>query len=334
MNQFSRIFDGEPQAVVAWAARPCFALLAKVWTKKTKTWAGRPCHIFPMLAVTIFASMSAVARAQSQQPMMPSAGNENIKPAALDNVGIDQKLNAQIPADLVFNDETGKPVHLGDYYGKRPFVLALVYFKCPMLCTVVLNDLVRSLNAMNAMSVGKQFDVLTVSFDPTETADLAAAKKKQYIKAYGRDGAAEGWHFLTGSEASIKKLTDTVGFRYSWDPQYKQYIHASGLTILTPNGRVSRYFYGIDYDPMDLRLALDDAAGDKIGSVTEQVLLYCFHYDATTGKYGAAVDRLIKISAGATVLAIGTFLAVMFHRDPNRSRNAVSIPSPGNPGEG
>ena len=268
-----------------------------------------------------------VVRGQGYQPMMPAAGDANVKPPALDNVGIDQKLNAQVPADLVFHDETGKEVKLGQYFGKRPMILALVYFKCPQLCTVVLNDLVRTMNAMNAQSIGKQFDVLTVSFDPDETPALAADKKKQYLRAYGRDGAAEGWHFLTGSAASIKTLTDTVGFRYSWDPIYKQYIHASGLTILTPTGRVSKYLYGIDYDPLDVRLDLDVAAGDKIGSLTEQVVLYCFHDDGT-GKHHLAVDRLIKTSAGLTVLGLGAFLTVMFRRerkiDPNATRGLAA----------
>lgn len=265
---------------------------------------------------TAFALSPLTVCGQAYQPMMPDAGTANIKPAVLDNVGIDQKLNAQVPPDLVFHDETGKDVKLGDYFGKRPMILALVYFKCPQLCTVVLNDLVRTMNAMNAQSIGKQFDVLTVSFDPNETPELAAAKKKQYLKAYGREGAAEGWHFLTGSQDSIKKLTDAVGFRYQWDPQYQQYIHASGLTILTPSGRVSKYLYGIDYDPLDVRLVLDEAAGDKIGSLSEQIVLYCFHDDGT-GKHSLAVGRLIRLSGALTVLVLGAFLTVMFRRDRN-----------------
>ncbi|MBV8780995.1 MAG: SCO family protein, partial [Phycisphaerae bacterium] len=261
----------------------------------------RRSSILAPFAAAALALLPVMARAQAYQPMMPAAGPDNAKPAALENIGIDQKLNAQVPADLVFHDETGKDVKLGDYYGKRPFILVLVYFDCPQLCTVVLNDLLRSLNAMQAMSIGHQFDVLTVSFDPHETSALAAEKKKSYLRSYGRDGAAAGWHFLTGSQESITKLADTVGFRYTWDPQYKQFIHASGLMILTPNGRVSRYFYGIDYDPMDLRLALDEAAGDKIGSAVEQVLLYCFHYDPKTGKYAGRVDLAIKASGALTV---------------------------------
>jgi protein SCO1/2 len=243
-------------------------------------------------------------------------------PSVLKDVGIDQKLDVQVPADLMFHDEDGRDVRLGDYFGKRPIVLALVYYKCPMLCTMVLNDLTKSMNSMK-MNCGEQFDVLTVSFDPNETPTLAAEKKRQYIRAYRRPHAEEGWHFLTGSQASIESLTRTVGFRYAWDPKYQQYAHASGLILLTPEGKTSRYFYGIDYAPSDLELSLAEASHGKVTSVGDQILLFCFHYDPTTGRYSLMVSRLIAAGGVLTVLSLGSYMLLMFHRD--RARHGTLV---------
>ena len=237
-------------------------------------------------------------------------------PSILNNVGIDQKLNAQVAPDLVFRDENGKTVHLGDYYGKRPMILVLVYFKCPMLCTMVLNDLNKVLGVMN-MNVGEQFDILTVSFDPTETPEMAAKKKAAYVVTYARPHAAEGWHFLTGDQDSIKALTSTVGFRYAWDPKFQQFAHASGIMVLTPDGKISRYFFGVEYSAEDLRLSLDEAAGGKISSPVEQVLLFCFRYDPSTGKYSLMVVRMLQMGAILTVGAMGTFWFFMYRRGKN-----------------
>jgi len=221
----------------------------------------------------------------------------------------------------------GQPVRLGELVGQRPIILTLVYYKCPMLCTLVLNDLVRTLRPME-MSIGKDFDVLTVSFDPTETAELSNAKKKQYLREYGRDGAEANWHFLTGDQASIQKLTQAVGFHYTWDEKAQQYAHASGIIILTPQGKIARYFFGIQYAPQDVRLSLVEASGNKVGSVTDQILLYCFHYDPTTGKYGFIVTRALHIGGVLTVLALGVLLLLLFRHERHAAmpREAADLP--------
>jgi protein SCO1/2 len=233
------------------------------------------------------------------------------QPTILNDVGIDQKLNAQVPGDLTFKDENGATVQLSQYYGKRPIILTLVYYKCPMLCTMVLNDLNRVIGAMQ-MNVGEQFDIVTVSFDPTETPELATKKKHQYVHSYGRPHAEEGWHFLTGDQENIAKLTQTVGFRYAWDDKWKQYAHASGIMLLTPDGKVSKYFYGVEYSARDLRLAVAEAGQGKISTPTETILLYCFHYDPATGKYSLMVTRMVQVGAILTMGAIGAFWFAMY----------------------
>lgn len=244
---------------------------------------------------------------------IPAALAQPPKPAFLDGVGLDQNLGKQIPLDLVFKDETGKSVKLGEYFdGKKPVILTLVYYDCPMLCTLVLNDLTRGMNALDTLSAGTDFQVITVSFDPKETPALAAEKKETYLQSYHRPRAAEGWHFLTGDEASIHQLTEAVGFHYKWDPKFNQYMHPSGITILTPTGTISRYFFGIDYDMKDLKLSLEEASGNKIGKLTDQILLYCFHYDPATGKYSLIVTRLLKVGGLLTLAALGAFWFVMF----------------------
>jgi protein SCO1/2 len=240
-----------------------------------------------------------------------SAGNQ---PAVLREIGIDQRPDRQVPLDLVFRDETGKSVRLGDYFGEKPVLLSLVYYECPMLCTLVLNGLLRSLRAL-AFDVGKQFNVVTVSVDPGETPSLAAAKKAEYIQKYSREGAEKGWHFLTGEEDSIQALADAVGFRYVYQPDRDEYAHASGIMILTPQGKLARYFYGIEYSTRDVRLALVEASANKIGSPVDQLLLYCYHYDPVTGKYGLLIMNTIRLAGLATVLALGVFMFVMFRRD-------------------
>jgi len=238
---------------------------------------------------------------------------QTTNPSILNDVGIDQKLDAQVPPDLMFKDENGATVQLGQYFGKKPIILTLVYYKCPMLCTMVLNDLNRVMGAM-PMNLGEQFDIITVSFDPTETAELAARKKKGYVHSYGKPHAEEGWHFLTGDEDSIKKLTQTVGFRYAWDDKFKQYAHASGIMVLTPEGKVSKYFYGVEYSAQDLRLALTEAGHGNVGSLSDVTLLYCFHYDPATGKYSLVITRVIQLGGVLTMGALGAFWLVMFRQ--------------------
>jgi len=235
----------------------------------------------------------------------------NMRPPGLKNVGIEQHLNEQIPPSLAFRDETGKEVHLADYFGRKPMILNLVYYQCPMLCGEVLSGLESALRVLK-FDVGKEFDVLTVSFDPTETPEMAAAKKAEFLKRYGRAGAVAGWHFLTGSQSSIDALTKAAGFQYQYDSQSHQFAHATAIMVLTPQGRIAQYYYGVEFAPKDLRLGLVQASQGKIGNLVDEVLLYCYHYDPDTGKYGAIVSRILKLAAGATIFILGTFLIVMF----------------------
>jgi protein SCO1 len=248
------------------------------------------------------------------------------QPPILKDIGIDQKLNAQVPADLIFRDETGREIKLGDYFAQshRPIVLTLVYYECPMLCSMVLNEVVRTMNGLSTLSAGKDYDVLTISFDPRETTELAAAKRKGYLREYKRASGEQGWHFLTGSDDSIRRLTEAVGFRYAWDPKFNQYVHASGFVILTPQGKVSRYFYGLDYSVKDVRLSLVEASNNQIGSPVEQVMLYCFHYDPSTGKYSLAILNLLKAAAALTVLGLGSYVLISFRRDRRAASAAES----------
>lgn len=228
-------------------------------------------------------------------------------PKILQGVGFDQRLNEQVPLDVTFSDETGKRVKLGDYFGKKPVILVLAYYQCPRLCNLVLNGLVQGMLEM-PFSAGDEFEVVTVSFDPRETWELAASKKEAYVQRYGRRGAAAGWHFLTGDQANIDRLTQAVGFRYRYDDAQQQFVHASGITLLTPAGRISRYFYDVRYAGRDLRLGLVEASQNKIGSPVDQILLYCFHYDPTLGKYSASVMTFVRVGGVLTMLAIGAFV--------------------------
>lgn len=235
-------------------------------------------------------------------------------PAMVRGVGIDQNLNAQIPLELTFKDDTGQTVRLGQYFRQKPVVLALVYYECPMLCDMVLNGLTHSMEQIS-LNLGKDYEVVTVSFNPRETWQLAASKKANYVEKYQRQGAAEGWHFLTGKEENIKALADAAGFHYKYDPITKQFAHASGIMVLTPDGRIARYFYGIEYKPRDFRLGLVEASQRKIGSPVDAVLLYCFHYDPMTGKYGLVIMNVTRAIGSATVLGLGTLIFVMVRRD-------------------
>jgi protein SCO1 len=263
--------------------------------------------ILGVVALTLALAVSAWGQAMSQGILSPPA---NLRPPGLKDVGIEQNLNEQIPRDLIFRDETGKSVRLGDYFGKRPMILNLVYYQCPMLCGEVLSGLTSALRVLK-FDVGSQFDVLTVSFDPHETPEMASAKKAEYLKRLGRPGAAQGWHFLTGPQESITALTKAAGFQYQYDPKSGQFAHATAIMILTPAGRISQYYYGVEYAPKDLRLGLIQASDEKIGNLVDQVLLYCYHYDPATGKYGAVITRILRLAAIATMLGIGLLIAVI-----------------------
>lgn len=242
----------------------------------------------------------------------------NVRPPGLKDVGIAQHMGEQIPADLQFLDESGKAVRLGDYFGKKPIILTLVYYRCPMLCGEVLSGLETSLRVLK-FDIGNQFDVITVSFDPKDTPAAAADKKADILKRYGRAGAADGWHFLTGQANSIDALTKAAGFQYEYDPKSDQFAHATAIMILTPEGKIAQYYYGVEYAPKDLRLGLIQAADKKIGSPIDEVLLYCYHYDPKAGKYSAIISRVLQISGLATVLVLGAFFAVMVKMGPSRT---------------
>ena len=241
-------------------------------------------------------------------------------PPALARIGIDQKLDAQLPLDLQFRDESGKTVRLGQYFGEKPVVLSLVYYECPMLCTLVLNGMVRTFRTLE-FEVGKEYDVVTVSIDPKETPELAKAKKEQYVESYRRAGAKTGWHFLTGSESSIRQLADTVGFHYTYDEKTGQFGHASAIMVVTPTGRLAKYFYGVEFPPRDLRLGLVEASANKIGSPVDQILLYCLHYDPMTGKYGIVIKNVLRLTGLATVALLGTFIGLMLFKERARKRS-------------
>jgi protein SCO1/2 len=243
------------------------------------------------------------------------------RPKILRDVGIDQNLNQQIPLNLTFRDETGKTVQLSQYFGKKPVVLSLVYFSCPMLCTMVEDGLLQSLKHIS-FNVGDQYEVLTVSFDPHDTPEMASAKKDVYVGLYGRKRAAQGWHFLTGDEASIKALTKAVGFRYAYDPVSGQYAHATAIMVLTPQGKLARYFYGIQYPPGGLRLSLVEASKEKIGSPVDAILLFCCAYNPATGKYGLLVSRLLMIAGGLTVVTVGTLVFMLSRSHKHKHAHA------------
>jgi len=271
----------------------------------------------------ILLTATALGQGMSKGIMSPPS---NVRPPHLQNVGIEQHLDAQVPADLAFTDDSGRPVKLGDYFGHKPLILNLVYYNCTMLCGEALSGLTGAMK-MVKFNVGDEFDVVTVSFDPRETPAVAAAKKQDYLKRYGRANAASGWHFLTGPAESINTLTKAVGFQYEYDAKSSQYAHATAIMVLTPQGRISRYFYGVDYPPKDLRMGLVEASQGKIGNLTDQVLLYCYHYDPQTGKYGAVVSNILKLGAALTILCLAALLFILFRLEkaapPRRDWRAV-----------
>ncbi len=229
-------------------------------------------------------------------------------------IDFEQKLNEQVPLDVRLTDENANQVTLDTYFGKRPVILILVYYECPMLCTEVLNGALRVMQE-SQLSVGKDFDVVTVSIDPGETPVMAMGKKNQYLKRYDREGAWDSWHFLVGEEAEVRRLADSVGFKYIYDPVTDQYAHASGIVVLTPTGKVSRYFYGVQYNEKDVRLGLVEASSNKIGSPVDKLLLYCYHYDPLSGKYNATVMNLVRLLGVITVTLMVLGIIVMLWRE-------------------
>ncbi len=264
------------------------------------------------------ALMSAVVSAQGNAPgVMPDPTLPSNKvPTVLSRVSFEQRLNEQLPLDLPFKDEQGRDVKLGDYFGRKPVVLTFVYYECPMLCTEVLNGLESALRVLNE-SIGREFDVITVSFDPKETPVLALGKKKAYLERYKRAEAEMGWHFLTGQQPSIDALTKAAGFNFTWDEDSHQFAHPSGIVVVTPQGKVSRYFFGIDYAPRDVKFALVESSNEKIGSLADRLLLYCYHYDPTKGNYGFVAMRAVRVGGALTILALVGFVFVSLRKEAN-----------------
>jgi len=269
-----------------------------------------------LIGVVVIFALSYAASAQNMNSGGIMAPPATVKPPGLKNVGIHQNLNEQIPLELTFHDETGKTVRLGDYMGKKPVILSFVYFRCPMLCSELLIGLESTLKVLK-FDVGKEFDVVTVSFDPTDTPALAAAKKAEVLKRYNRPGAENGWHFLTGSQESITSLTNAAGFQYQLDEKTGQFAHATAIMVLTPTGKLAQYYYGVEFPPKDLRLSLIQASDNKIGTLADAVLLYCFHYDPATGKYSLIIGRVIQVAGGVTILLLGGMLLLLFRRGPD-----------------
>ena len=269
----------------------------------------------------IIAVISFVSLAQAQSlgtGLTPNSGMpSNVMSPKLKDVGIDQKLNSQVPLNLSFRDESGQPVTLGNYFNNRPVILSLVYFSCPMLCPRVVQGMAKTLNLVT-LNMGKDYSVLTVSFDPKDTPGTAAERKREWLQALDKRNDRQAWHFLTGDPNAIAALTQSVGFRYNWDPESHMFAHATGIMVLTPEGKVSKYFYGTEYPPADLRLGLVDASHDKIGSAVDQILLFCCKYNAVSGKYDLLVSRVLAIGGGVTLIAIGAFLLILFRVAPKK----------------
>ncbi|HET9525004.1 MAG TPA: SCO family protein [Pyrinomonadaceae bacterium] len=279
-------------------------------------------------ASPVFAQLNQPGPSSPLYGARPSTGSPSTGlPTALRDVRIEQKLNQQLPLDLAFRDENGEQVKLGKYFGHKPVVLALVYYDCPMLCTQILNGMVTSFRVL-PFQIGNEFDVVTISFDPRETAALAASKKKIYIDYLPdklQTGANAGWHFLTGDPANIERIADAVGFRYHYDESTKQFAHASAIMVATPEGKLSRYFYGVEYPPRDLRLGLIESSQHKIGSLSDELLLYCYHYDPATGKYGAAIMRVMRVAGVITLLGIIAMILFLKPRYSQRSRKESEV---------
>ncbi len=262
-----------------------------------------------ILLLTLFALPLSVQAQIGGPKGVPKPNKEWIE-----DIRIDQRLGDSIPLELTFKNERGEAVDLGQYVGDKPVILSLVYYECPTLCNQVLNSMLRALNVLT-FDIGTQFEVVTVSIDPNEKPSLAAAKKAEYLKNYRGDNAALGWHFLTGEQDQITELAEAVGFNYRYDEASEQYLHASAIMVLTPDGKLARYFYGIDYPPRDLRWGLVEAANGAIGSPVDQLLLFCYSYDPMTGKYGLFIRNSLRVAGIATVVMLGSFIFVMLRRE-------------------
>ncbi len=271
-------------------------------------------YALTLAALAVAGAVSASAQGNAPG-LRPAPGpTSDTTPSALQNVRFEQKLDAVLPLDATFRDERGQPVKLGDYFGKRPVVLAFVYYECPMLCNQILNGLVSAIGVLD-QTVGTDFDVVAISIDSRETPVMAAAKKATYLDRYARPGSDQGWHFLTGDDANIRRATDTAGFHFAWDEQTQQFAHASGVIVATPDGRLARYLFGIEYPPRDLKFAMMESSEGRIGSVVDQVLLYCYHYEPAKGSYSFAAMNAVRLGGAVTMVMLFGFIAISLRRD-------------------
>jgi protein SCO1 len=283
---------------------------------------------FSTAGAVVFGLLAAASlEAQASSYTDNTAGPSNSAPSVLNGVGVDQHLNTQLPLNLTFTDDTGNVVPLASYFGKRPAILALVYYQCPMLCSEELNGLTSALEMVN-FRPGKDFNIIVISIDPSEGTDLAAAKKRTYVKRYGHPETADGWHFMTGTQANIDALTKAVGFRYvkipGPDGRLTQFAHASAIQIVTPTGKLAQYYLGVEYSPKDLLLGLDEASSNKIGSPVDNILTYCYHYDPKTNTHSLVVSRVMQLGGVLTMGLLGGFMFLMFRRDYTRSHVEIS----------
>lgn len=271
-----------------------------------------------LLICVIGAALSAPVHAEHPDPGQ-SISNDKLPPL-LQGVTFEQHMNGQTPRDLVFRDETGRQVKLGDYMGKKPVILTMNYFNCPQLCPLVLDALTASLQGVS-FDIGKEFDVVTVSIDPRETPQIATKAKDRMLQRYARPGARQGWHFLTGQQASIRALADAVGFSYKYNPKLKTYIHPSGIMILTPQGKIARYFFGLEYPSKDVRLGLVEASANKIGTAIDHAMLFCYQYDPSTGRYGLMALKIMRLGGLLTAVALCGFIYLMRRGEPRHDRS-------------
>jgi len=269
------------------------------------------------MATPVLAQMTGAPNTgYKRDPGIPAA----TLPAPLREIGFDQNLDQRLPLDAEFSDEQGQSVRIGEYFGSKPVILAFVYYDCPMLCTMVVNALTATIGTLS-LSAARDFEIVVVSFDQRETPVLAAAKKAGAIQRYGRPGTEAGWHFLTGRQESIDRVTKAAGFRYVWDADTRQFAHPTGIIVVTPDGRPARYLFGLEYGPRDVRLALVEASEGKVGSPVDSLLLFCYHYDPMTGRYGLVIMRALRIAGAATVFALGSFIWFMVKRERRPNSN-------------
>ncbi len=268
-----------------------------------------------LVGAVVVMLLLCISPAFGQLTMDPTADR---LPPQLSDVSIEQRLNQQVPLELPFRDEHGQIVKLSEYFEPgRPVILSFVYFNCRMICSQVMSSMATTLRRLK-FDAGKQFEVLTISFDPRDNAQIAAAAKSKYLAMYDRSGAEQGWHFLTGDQSSIDRLSNAAGFHFRWDPHTQQFAHATGIMLLTPQGRIARYYYGVRYFASDLRLGLIEASKNQIGTLADQIVLYCYHYDPRTGRYGVVVFRVMQISGGFTLALVAGFIVFFIRTDPNR----------------